>query len=74
MVLGAAAPRTGGRRLLPLVPAAAAGACAAWAAVHWATDAHDEAALLRGTCAGLLTTLALCALLDTTRKPVDALP
>ncbi|MFB7474627.1 hypothetical protein [Kitasatospora sp. NPDC056184] len=52
----------------------AVAARAARAAVRWAADASYEAALLRSACAGSLTTPALRALLDTTRKPLDALP
>ncbi|MEV6973845.1 hypothetical protein [Kitasatospora sp. NPDC093806] len=74
VVLGAAARRTGAPALLRLAPAAVGGAAAGWAAVHWVTDPYYEAALLRGACAGVVSTLALCALLDTTRKPLDALP
>ncbi|MFJ6136611.1 hypothetical protein [Kitasatospora sp. NPDC092286] len=77
VLLGAAAGllrRHGPRVLLRLVPAAAAGAVAGGLAVRWAVDPYYEAALLRGATAALLVTIAVCALLDASRKPVDALP
>ncbi|WP_406198384.1 hypothetical protein OH807_14240 [Kitasatospora sp. NBC_01560] len=69
VVLIAATARVALRLALP----AAAGVAAAWAAVHWSTAAYYEAALLPSATAALLAAVAVCALLDTTRKPLDAL-
>ncbi|MFI6847485.1 hypothetical protein ACIBJD_23060 [Kitasatospora sp. NPDC050467] len=69
VVLITATARFAIRLALPAV----AGIAAGWAAVHWSVSAYYEAALLQAATAALLATVAVCVLLDTIRKPLDAL-
>ncbi|MCG6493525.1 hypothetical protein [Kitasatospora sp. A2-31] len=69
VVLVAATARHAARLALP----AAAGAAAGCLTVLCFTDPYYEAALLRAAVVALGTTGAVCALLDASRKPLDAL-
>lgn len=70
VVCGAAVRRDTPR----ILPAAAVGAAVGYAVAHFAPGPYYEATLLRSATGALLTTAALCALLDTTRARLVALP
>ncbi|WP_395296279.1 hypothetical protein ACF9IK_24675 [Kitasatospora hibisci] len=68
----ALAVRYAGNFGTPALPAAA-GAATGCLTVLCFTDPYYEAALLRAAVVALGTTGAVCALLDASRKPLDAL-